>query len=161
MNGLPAPRPFRYNPAAGNLLLDVHLRRRAQLRRRPSCGAMLAFNSPTDTVSRVWASGVTALTADSADTIGLSTMIRFSPVPSLRAYTSTAGTPTNLVLLEWNTNPNSFVLQRSTSLGSGAVWQNITSLPGLYSDVLFRRYYFPAGSGRAANFYRLVWPGGH
>src|ERR1051325_2437582 len=78
-------KPFRYNPFLGNLLVDVRIFDGSG----PFCKMnpfpnMMAYNSPTDEVSRVWATNVTAASASGSDTIGLDTVIELSPLPSLQ-----------------------------------------------------------------------------
>jgi len=155
-------RPFRYNPILGNLLLDVRVFDGSGFidPRNPS-PALDAYSSPTDEVARAWATNVTASAASGADTLGLFTVIQFSPVPSLTngTYTCACSPPTNFVIIDWPNEPAGFVLQRSARLGSAASWQTVTNA-GTGPNTSFQRYFFPANSAGYSGFYRLVWPGG-
>ena len=151
-------RPFRYNAASGNLLVDVRILNGAGPVAH-NFPALSAFNSSTDEVSRVWATNVAFATATGADTTGLDTVIQFSPVPSLRIYSSTFNTPTNYIAVEWATQPTVFVLQQSTLLGNKGSWQTITNNTGGPS-ASFQRYFLPVESTGPAAFYRLVWESG-
>ncbi len=149
-------RPFTYNPQSGNLLLDVRIFDGSGP--PPPTGgppSMTSYNSPTDEVARVWATNVTAVSADGSDTIGLLTLLQLSPIPSLKIYTSFFGTSTNFFAIEWPTQPTVFVLQRSFQLGSGANWETISTGDPSAS---FQRYYFPADTAGPRSFFRLTWP---
>lgn len=145
--------PFRYNPATGNLLLDVRIFNGAG----PvaiNLPRLEAFNSLTDESSRVWATNVTDGIASGADTAGLDTVVQFSPVPSLVIYTTgTNNTPTNYIVVDWPSEPTVFRLQQSAKLGTGVIWQTV-------SNITIPRYYFPLESAGSAGFYRLIWQTG-
>jgi hypothetical protein len=146
-------QPFRYSPGDGNLLLDVRIYDSGTIEPFTSTPILDAQDSATDTVSRVWTTNVTAITAAGSDTLGLYTILQFSPIPSLVIYTSTFGTPTNWFSIEWPNQPSVFKLQQSASLGSGANWVTLT-------NSVAPRYYFPVASGGPAAFYRLIWETG-
>lgn len=146
-------RPFRYNPAAGNLLLDVRIFNGAGPV-APNRPRLEAYNSSTDESSEVWATNVTDAVATGADSIGLDTVVQFSPVPSLVIYTSgTTNTPTNYIVIDWPSQPSVFLLQQSARLGTGAMWQTV-------SNANAPRYYFPVESSGSVGYYRLVWESG-
>ncbi len=146
-------RPFRYNPAFGNLLLDVRIFNGSG----PidmNLPELDAQSSPTDETSRVWATDVTAAVASAADTTGLAGGIQLSAAPSLVIYTTgTTNTPTNYIVIDWPSQPSVFRLQQSPKLGAGAIWQTVTNATP-------PRYYFPLESAGLATFYRLVWEAG-
>jgi len=149
-------KPFRYNPAIGNLLLDVRIMDGSgPLDTSNPSPQFMALNSPTDECSRVWATNVSSTTASGIDSVGLATVVQISPVPSLRIYTYIDNS-TNYIALEWPTQPLTFVLQRSLDR---VLWQN-TSLTGVFSNSTFQRLWFPASSAGAGAYYRLIWPGG-
>ena len=151
-------QPFRYDPAQGNLLLDVRVwDATGTFAPGPSCrfGSinnvyLWAVDSPTN-VSRVWATNVNAAVATDGDTTGLLSWFQFTPVPSLVIYTLTTNVPTNYIVIDWPSQPSVFQLQQSAKLGAGAVWQTITNTVG-------PRYYFPIESAGSKGFFQLVWP---
>jgi hypothetical protein len=158
-------RPFRFHPPLGNLLLDVRIfDGRGELDPVNPNPLLDAYNSPTDEVSRVWATNVTATTANGSDTVGLDTVIGLSPVPSLKSrfYPSYAsGTLTNIIQISWPSQPTNFLLQSRDTLALGGSWQPATNqvlggpLPG---GVWFIE--LQASNAGPARFYRLVWPSG-
>jgi hypothetical protein len=153
-------RPFRYDLRRGNLLLDVRIFVETGGADPPSNTAeMDAYSSPTDETARVWAYDVNATSANGSDTTGLFTVLQFSPVPTLTNYTSTFGTPTNFIVIDWPTQPTVFVLQRSARIGTNALWETLTNA-GTGPNASLQRYFFPANSSGSQGFYRLVWPGG-
>jgi hypothetical protein len=157
-------RPFRYDPTKGNLLMDVRIFEVWPPDPRYPLEALWANDSPTDEVSRVWATNVTATTADGADTVGVFTIFQFSPVPSLSMYWTgppTSGVPGLNLVLERPTQPTVFNLQQSRALGRSALWRSVTNRP-LFSNEISQMYYFPAASVRSHTlYYRLIWPSGH
>jgi len=152
-------KPFLYNPALGSLLLDVRILDGggAPDQFNPS-PRILAYDSPTDQVSRVWATNVASTTADVIDTLGFETVIQMSPAPSLAIYTYTNGSAV-YTGIQWPTEPSTFALQRARVVGPGELWQNV-STAGVYSNYLFQELDFPASSAGTGAFYRLIWPGG-
>jgi hypothetical protein len=153
---IPFDRPFQYDPSKGHLLIDVRVfDGSGQFNAGDATAATWAYNSPTDEVSRVWATNVTALSADGADTVGLHTLIQLSPVPSLSIQMSTLGTPTNYIILKWPTQPTGFDLHRSTRLGSNASWLPVINVL-VYSNEAYHTYEFPAPSNQGNGFYRLI-----
>jgi len=143
-------RPFRYNPADGNLLLDIRIFNGSG----PldlDFPTMDAQNSSTDGVSVVYATNVAATAATTVSTAGLFTVIQFSAIPSLVIYTTgTTNTPTDYIVIDWPSQPSVFRLQKSSKLGTDAIWQTVTSTTG-------PRYFFPVESAGSAGFFRLVW----
>jgi len=77
------PKPFLYTPAQGNLLLDVRIGVSSYV--DPNDYELLANDSPTDSVSRVYAMAASATQATASDTVGLNTTFHFNPVPSLQS----------------------------------------------------------------------------
>jgi len=150
---IPLDRPFRYNPALGNLLLDVRIFNGTG---PPDMNLpeLDAQSSPTDECSRVWATNVAATVATGADTTGLAWGIQLSAVPSLVIYrTGETNTPTDYIVIDWASQPRVFRLQQSAKLGIDAVWQTVTDTTG-------PRYFFPVESAGSAGFYRLIWEPG-
>jgi hypothetical protein len=148
-------RPFRYNPASGNLLLDVHIFNGAGpvVMNLPR---LTAFDPATDESSRVWSTNVAAAVADGADTTGLETVIQFSPVPSLQIYrTSQQGA--NVIVVRWPAQPSAFVLQYSVSLGADVLWEPVGNYDhGSEINTLI----VPFSSLNSSSFYRLIWEAG-
>ncbi|HEV2392534.1 MAG TPA: hypothetical protein VG146_09245 [Verrucomicrobiae bacterium] len=152
--------PFRYNPAIGNLLVDVRIFNGAgPLDTHNPAPSFTAYDSPSDEISRVWSTNVASTVADGIDTVGLLSLIQLDPIPSLNAYTSFFGTPTNYIAIEWPTQPTVFVLQSTHDMFNPSGWQDVNT-SGVFSNEFFQRYYFPAQSAGSGQFYRLVWPGG-
>lgn len=157
---IPFDRPFHYKPPLGDLLVDIRVfNASGPVNYNFAVPSFDAYASPTDEVSRVWATNVTALSANGSDTTGLLTAIQFSPIPALRIYTSFFGTSTNWVAIEWPTQPTVFVLESSSLSGGSVSWQLLTNA-GSGPSAFFQRYYFPVDSTTNSRFYRLVWPSG-
>ncbi len=144
-------KPFVYNPAKGNLLMDVRVQNISPT--IPGSFYLDANDDRADGVSRVYANSVDAAVATTVDTVGLVTGFQFSAIPSLKIYTSTFNTPTNYLAIEWPSDPSVFVLQQSARLGSDAAWQPVTGASA-------PRYFFPVESAGPAAFYRLFWASG-
>ena len=146
-------RPFRYNPALGNLLLDVRIFNGGgpQAMNLPR---LAAFDPATDGSSRVWSTNVADAVATGVDTIALDTVMQLSAVPSLVIYTTgTTNTPTNYIVIDWPNEPSVFRLQQSERFGPGSIWQTVTNAAA-------PRYFFPVESAGSAAFYRLIWDSG-
>src|SRR5438309_4717989 len=113
--------PFFYDPAQGNLLLDV---RNFTGGDRVFQGKFPSFDAASvtnDSVSVVYGTNVNASLGQS-DTSGLVTMFSFVPVPELKA------TRTNdSVAITWPTQPRTFILQSADSAGTRIGWQSITN----------------------------------
>lgn len=159
---VPLDRPFRYSPARGNLLVDIRTSGES-LPPYESTPTLDAFNSPTDEVSRVWATNVMAVVADAMDTTGLLTAIQFSPIPSLRAEFRPHpcdGCPTNVIQISWPSQPSVFQLQRADRLGSNTVWMPVTNQVSGSPQMGGWFIWVPLSSAGFAGFYRLIWPSG-
>jgi hypothetical protein len=157
---IPFDRAFRYYPTNGNLLIDVRIMDgRGSWNPGDSSAATWAYNSPTDEVSRAWATNVAALSADGADTTGFRADIQLSPVPSLRIYwisPPASGLPGTNLVVDRPTTPPGFVLQETTTLGPDASWRLVTNAPFISNEVN-QIYLFPAASVRQGSlFYRLI-----
>ena len=154
---IPLDKPFPYNPALGNLLMDVRILTGSgpPFMQTPA-PAFDAFNSSTDEVSRVYALDVAASVATETDTVGLLTLIQLSPIPSLSIYRSDFGSTTNYILVQWPTEPNGFILQHSSDVGPGAAWQAVDN-----PNAGIHIYYFPTETSGARDFFRLILPSNH
>jgi hypothetical protein len=160
-------RPLTFHPPLGNLLIDVRIFNGGTCGFPTMCDPavqMYAVNSPTDEVSRVWATNVAATVANGSDTLGLRVFIGLSPVPSLKALffpSYSSGTETNIIQIRWPSQPTTFVLQSRDSFAGNSSWQPATNHviadpePGGISFIKLQAA--QAGPGR---FYRLIWPGG-
>ncbi len=119
---IPADVPFFYDPARGNLLLEMrHLGNNYRFLIDPplesqKLDAQTIFG---DSVSRVAAFSVTTNTDEVVDTTGLVTAFQFDPFPSLWIRYDT-----NTLVVTFPLYPTAFVLQWSDFLGPAAVWQN-------------------------------------
>ena len=151
-------RPFRYNPALGNLLLDVRIFNGAGPfdMNTPQLDAQ---SSPTDECSRVWATNVTAAVASAADTTALAGGVQLSGVPSLQIQVESVY-GTNRPVVRWPAQPSVFVPQISPQFGSNAVWQTITNGILGSPDGPDRAIYLDTPPPGTAGFYRLVWEQG-
>ena len=146
---VPFDRPFRFDPAAGNLLMDVRLTG-IQNRLGPK---MDVWRSPIDETSRIWSTNAFSAVAEGGDTDGLLTTFFFTSLPSLTIYTNTFGSPTNWLAVNWPDLPPVFRLQKSTNIGSSANWQFVTNAKP-------PEYLIPVASVTNSIFFRLVWPEG-
>src|SRR5437016_14631778 len=84
-----------------------------------------AIDLPTDGVSRVWATNVNATSASGIDSLGLTTTIQFSPIPSLTSEFRRficQGCPTNVIQISWPSQPSIFQLQQSFDPGITNGW---------------------------------------
>jgi hypothetical protein len=158
-------RPFRYNPAHGNILMDVRITdQTGPFLYDMFFADLAAFNSPTGLVSRVWSTNVTASAADGVDGTGLTTVFQFDGIPSLRsaflpvAYGSGIS---NVIHIKWPSQPSIFQLQRADQAALNQVWQSVTNQlgggalgGGWFIDV-------PTATSPPHGVYRLVWPTGH
>jgi hypothetical protein len=151
--------PFKYDPSRGNLLLDVRILDGSGV---PDPGNptpdFFARASSTDECSRIWTTNVAALSAEHSDSVGLSTAIEFSPIPTLTNYISSGGGATRMVI-QWPSEPGGFLLQRSSSLGSDANWQVISSGGACWPNNSFNAYAFPFNPWDVPAFFRLIGPG--
>jgi hypothetical protein len=120
-----------------------------------------AWNSPSDQVSRVWATNVNATTASAVDTVGIFTVIQLSPIPSLQSqfFPIYEGSLTNIIKVSWPTEPTNFVLQGTGHLGPSTLWQAATT-PRVFSDGTVSWIELPAASASPSGFFHLVWPNG-
>src|SRR5439155_26727077 len=112
-----------------------------------------AVNVTNDSVSRVWAADVDAITG-SVDTIGLPTLIFYWANPTL-----TAKRENDSVFLTWRIPafppaPLQTVLESSDSLASEAQWRAITN--GIVTSNYVNTYTVPLDSAGAAAYFRLV-----
>ncbi len=154
-------KPFFYDPASGNLMLEV---KNYQTNSRPfdplsNTSAFDASNVIGDTVSRVYAHGDADALTGTADSLGLTTIFEFT-VPSL----SIARQSTNLVL-QWLRSPLVMNVERSLVLGPAAKWQPMSG-PLTTNIVLVSNQFefhvefsLPLETRTPGAFFRLVLPG--
>jgi hypothetical protein len=142
--------PFFYNPAEGNLLMEVRL---DGVRVSPGGFANDAVNTTNDSVSRAFAFSSDATIATQVDTIGLVTLFVFDPIPSL-----TNSLTTNAVVITWPTQPTTFVLQRSDGLWGNTNWQLYTN--GIVGNQLYQTLTIPRQDLTSSVYFRLAWPDG-
>jgi hypothetical protein len=160
---IPLDLPFWYDPARGNLLLDVRV---SGVRPFPDDAEPPRWWSPSeeeswphnkldavsaagDLISRAAAFSLSTNTAEVLDTTGLWTMFRFHPVPSLGVHSES-----NELVVSWPIWPQAFKLQWAERLDAGTPWQDYSGQPtvfGFYYEVDLPRA--DLGSGR---FYRLI-----
>lgn len=148
--------PFLYNPADGNLLLEI----RDYLRIPPPHqtlfvpGVLDAWKVSGDSVSRVYAYDVNAATGV-ADTLGLTTYFLVTPLPKLAISLQSS----NLVIA-WPRGPVEFTLEQSPVVGAGASWQPAGGIVTTNrttdgtDDIEVR---LPLGRNSSRRFFRVVW----
>lgn len=147
-------RPFRYRPAAGNLLIDVRVVSGSGSVEFPP-PALDARNSPTDEVSIAWATNVADTVASGLDTLGVETVLQLSAVPSL--LINKTASQADYIVVRWPAQPSVFVLQTSPVLGPGANWQPA----GGYDHASETNTLGLSNSGLGSSgFFRLVWESG-
>lgn len=144
--------PFFYNPAEGNLLLDIR-----KFTRVPSGNPLEnpsvfeAQDTLGDSVSRIYSYDVNS-TSGVADTIGLKTYFKVIPPPVPRLVVRVFR---DELWLSWFRVPRDFTLEQSSILGPDALWQPAGGLVGGGGEdsILVRVPLFPPDAGR---FFRLV-----
>jgi hypothetical protein len=149
--------PFFYNPARGNLLMDLrHLGNSWKFGdpRQPDEHKLDAQNMLGDSVSRAAAFSVTTTMAEVVDSSGLVLEFQFDPIPSL-----TNSITTNGVLITWPTLPTTFLLQWSERLGMDGAWRPYTNEIG--GGGLYRMVTIPFERLKGSEFFRLAWESGH
>jgi hypothetical protein len=146
--------PFYYDPALGNLLLDLrHLGNNWRFGNNPpdppiDSQKLDAQTILGDSVSRVAAFSVTTNTAEIVDTTGLVTAFQFDPIPSLWVRYET-----NTLVVTFPLYPTAFVLQWSDILGPAAGWQKY---PGQIEQIgFFRMANIPGSSLSNPKYFRL------
>lgn len=152
------PEPFRYEPARGNLLLDLSVQTTGMPLPTEIPVALDANNDSTDGVSRVYAKSIDSAQATASDTIGLNTIFHFNPVPSLQLRIENVF-GTNRPVLRWSAQPSVFTLQVAAELASGASWHTITNDIGGSPLGPDRSIYLPVTPSGPSAFYRLIWEG--
>jgi hypothetical protein len=136
--------PFFYNPAKGNLFLDVRFFGGYG---GPTVPHIDSWNRTGDSVSRVYAA--IGETSGRVDTTGAVTEFGFSLVPKL-----TVSLQSSNLLFRWPRVPAEFGLQQSPVLGSGTTWQpagGIVTTNGSNIEVTL-----PVDPNAPARFFRLV-----
>jgi hypothetical protein len=155
---VPLELPFGYDPARGNLLLELRVfgvspwPDEAPPWWPPNTGAphnrLDAVSVPGDAVSRAAAFSLETDTAEVLDTTGLWTMFQFNAPPSL-----TVRYETNTVVLSWPMWPQAFRLQSAERLDASAFWQDYggaSTMDGIYKHVSV-----PRAELVRSRFYRL------
>lgn len=148
--------PFFYNPARGNLLLDLRnwgLRADTNPLDLPA-GRQDAQDEAGDPISRVAALSLQATSARFVDTLGLVTLFTFFRTPPL-----TIQYETNTVVITWGNikyaDPDPFRLQWTDTIGSRVVW---TDYPGPVEWATGTEIVrIPTSSLRSPKFFRLLF----
>jgi hypothetical protein len=144
--------PFFYDPARGNLLLDL---KKESTERNPALWwppTLDAQNVAGDSVSRAVAFSLTTNKAEILDTVGLVTCFEVFPTPTLKVTQET-----NNVILTWfwSFQTNTFKLQWTDRVGPEAVWADYAG-EVVQSGFLYRAIQ-PVSSLSGSRFYRLFW----
>jgi hypothetical protein len=144
--------PFYYDPAGGNLLMDLrHSGNSWRFGIDPPLEShkLDAQAIQGDSVSRAAAFSLTENAAEVVDTTGLVIQLQFDPIPSLSVRYET-----NTLTIAFPLYPKVFVLQWSQTLGPGVVWVNY---PGQIDQIGFDRFVKIAdGSLQEPKFFRLA-----
>lgn len=141
--------PFLYDPAKGNLLLELQ-----NLGvRRPLFQSLSLFDTQlaNDEVSRLAARSLEATSAQVMDSEGLITWLEFYTKPKLVATYET-----NTVVLKWPYRPDPFVLQFKESSVSGTVWKDFVGTVSLVFGG-YKVVTIPEAALKPKQFYRLYW----
>jgi len=146
-SGLELDAPFYYDPAKGNLVMD--LRSDGVIPFNPPFFAGDAVNVLGDSVSRAYGIPSSTNRATQIDTIGLPTMFVFHEVPSL-----TNSVVTNTLKITWPTQPKNFRLFASGGVGSNANWQPVPTNQ-ITGNFLFQTFSLPVSSLTNARFFQL------
>ena len=146
-------KPFFYNPAAGNLLLDV----RVFQGNTNSSGTIQpvfdAVNFTNDSIARVWSTDVNASTG-LVETVGLVTDFNVWRNPKLSVQSQG-----NSIVFTWPANPPwislpETVLQTKHDIAGSAEWQSITN--GIVQGFLVNTFTIPLISAGKEAYFRLV-----
>jgi hypothetical protein len=144
--------PFFYDPAKGNLLLDLRKGGTIHIAGRLESSQADAQNVLGDATSRAVAFSLAATTAEIVDSVGLVTAFEFFPTPTLEARYET-----NHVELSWfwTTQEDTFRLQWADRLDAEQAWSHY---PGDVEQLAWTyRATIPAGSLGHRKFFRLFW----
>ena len=146
---IPFGIPFLYDPAKGNLLIDI---RHSGFKTEHGSSNADAQNTVGDGISRIAAFSLTAATADIVDTEGLVTVFTLKPTPSL-----TITIQTNNLDLVWPTDPDVFRLEWAQLLGEKIAWQEYTNT--IRRDDVIKELKIPRTSDflKAPKYFRLYW----
>ena len=141
--------PFFYDPAKGNLLIDI---RHSGFKTEHGSSNADAQNTIGDGVSRIAAFSLTAATADIVDTEGLVTVFTLKPTPSL-----TITIQKNNLDLVWPTDPDVFGLEWAQLLGEKLAWREYTNT--IRRDDVIKELKIPLTSNflKAPKYFRLYW----
>jgi len=144
--------PFFYDPARGNLLVDI---RNSGIDWDANPGPLWeslldAQNVLGDSVSRAVAFSLSTNTAEVVDSVGLATAFQFYPTPTLYVRYET-----DSVILTWPTKPKPFRLQWSDTAGPGTAWSDYSG--SITGNDLWQQLVLPVGSIIRPKFFRLFW----
>ena len=140
--------PFFYDPAKGNLLMDL---RTSGASPPPRTLSIFDTQSGVDSVSRVVAYSLSATTAQVMDSEGLVTLFGFYERPRLIVTLET-----NTVVIKWPYQPDPFKLQWRDSLTAAPTWQDFTGNVALVFGG-YKVATIPLKGSKSKRFYRLFW----
>ena len=142
--------PFLYNPADGNLLIEIRNFEPIPPPYIPQlvAGVLDAWETTIDTISRVYAHDVNA-TNGIADTLGLSTEFLVTPLPELSISLQSSN-----LLFRWVIQEDTFRLQQSGSVGPSATWQPADGT--ISSNRAYVEAKVPLSQQTTARFFRLI-----
>ncbi|MBL9171119.1 MAG: hypothetical protein JNN07_25525 [Verrucomicrobiales bacterium] len=146
--------PFLYNPAKGNLLLELLISAHVpELDQDFENSPILLEPSAekVDGISSIAAGSTNALSAEVVNPYGLVAQVVFAPFPTL----SVTPTDTNLVL-SWPSHPEPIRLQHKDSLDPSVAWRDYTE-PGIQRFELTSLLEIPRASLQARRYFRLYW----
>lgn len=146
--------PFFYNPALGNLLVEMqvpigYLESQDYARGRQFLNEIAL--QPNDAVSRIVASGLTSEVADIVDTAGLVTQFRMFDFPKLNIAQSN-----DMLTISWLRDPGQSQLEFTESLSSTPVW-HLFAPADTVSESSFRSVKIPVIDLKRPRYFRLFW----
>lgn len=142
--------PFFYDPARGNLLMDLQTSG-ADQPTEATLGLIDAQDEVGDSVSRIAAPGQDPAVASVVDTLGLLTYFEFVPVQSLDVRFET-----NSVVLTWFPEPRVFKLQMSDRIDAPESWE-LVSQPPVLALPFNVSVSLPAETLGKTKYFRLFW----
>lgn len=140
--------PFFYNPAKGNLLLE--LRSPGALEAQPRGHVILDAVDGVDGSSRVYGTSLTEPEAEFADTLGLATQFTFMVNPKL-----VASFGTNELVVKWPASPYPFRLQTASSIDR-ADWKDFEGVIQILDGGL-KTISIPVQNLKVRQYFRLFW----
>ena len=152
-------RPFFYDPALGNLLMETR-HENISWKDEPfdpyndyTKWVLSAQTVTGDPVSRIAAFSLSTNAAEIVETTGLTVRFQFDPVPSLTNWVTSSE-----VVIRWPTLPKTFSLQWADRLGTNTTWLPYTN--PIVSGGLYQTVTIPKQEMDISMYFRLAWEDG-